>query len=189
MKLKQMVKYRMKMGSSWLTASAACAGVAIFCIALYYFALTDFTALTTGQLILQVILPMLWLVGYVVVLKGIQLNLPLLYGGMGAVYCVLMIIWGFQQPTILGSVGGMVFFGLAGAALVATTMGIIPGKYFIATAFGAVVLMQIFWNDLAVYIMPLAFQAYLPSLSRISGVAALCFLCFGMQGRLISDGE
>ncbi len=189
MKLKQMVRYRMKLGSGWLTASLACAGFAVFCIALYYFALTDIAAVKTGELVLQVILPMLWLVAYMVVLKGVQLNIPLVYGGMGALYCILMIIWGFQQPTILGAAGGTVFYLLAAAALVATTMGLIPGKYFLATAFGAVVLMQLFWHDLDVYVLPLAFKAYLPSLFKVSGVAALSFLCFGMEGRPVQGKD
>ncbi len=189
MQLKQLVRYRMKMDSGFLTASAFFCGLSIFCTALYYFVLSDVSKIPGGAMVLHVILPMVWCVAYAVLLKGIRLNIPLVYGGMGALYCIFMIIWGFQNPTVLGSVLGLVVFLLCALAFVATTMGLVPGKYYLATVLGAVVLMQIFWKDLTAYIMPLKIKEYLPVLARTSGVATLSLMCFGMQGRPVRRGK
>ena len=178
MKLKQMVRYRLDMQSGALTASAFFAGLSIFCIALYYIVLGDIGALGAGKLIGSVILPLLWLVAFVVLLKGVGLNMPFVYGVMGAVWCLFMVFWG---GSILGSIFGGIVYILCGAALVATTMGLIPGKYYLAAAFGVLVLIQIFWHDIAAYIVPLKIKDYLPLLARISGVAALSGLCFGLE--------
>lgn len=183
MELKQMVRYRIDPDSGWITASSLFAGLSIFAIALYFFVLTDISELGAGGLIVQVVIPLIWLVAYVVIAKGLRMNNPLVYGGMGAVYCLMMMIWGFQTPTILGSVFGAIFYLLAAAAMVAVTMGLFPGSYYLAAVLGAVVLMQVFWHDLSTYIISLKFKDYLPLLSRISGVAALSMMCFGLRGR------
>ena len=178
MKLKQLVRYRLNLQSGALTASAFFAGLSIFCIALYYIVLGDFGALGAGKLIGSVILPLLWLIGYAVLVKGVGLNMPFVYGVMGAVWCMFMVFWG---GTVLGSILGAIVYILCGAALVATTMGLIPGKFYLAAAFGVLALIQLFWHDLAAYIIPLKLQDYLPLLARISGVAALSGLCLGLE--------
>ncbi len=183
MQIKQMVRYRIRHDSGWMTAAAFFAGLSIFAIALYYFALCDISAISVGTWILHVILPLLWYVAFAVLLKVVRLDMPIVYCGMAAIYCLLMMIWGFQYPTILGGILGLIFFLLCAGALVVTALGILPGKYYLATAFGAVVLMQIFWRDLSQFILPLKLKEYLPYLARISGVASLSLLCFGMKGR------
>lgn len=182
MQLKQLVRYRLNMHSGAVTASAFFAGLSIFCIAVYYIVLGDIGSLSTGKLIGSVILPLIWLVAYAVLLKGVGLNLPFVYGVMGAVWCLFMVFWG---GSILGSVFGGIVYILCGAALVATTLGLIPGKYYLAAVFGVLALTQIFWHDLAAYIVPLKIKDYLPLLARISGVAALSGLCFGLEGKAV----
>ncbi len=178
MQLKQLVRYRLDLHSGAVTASAFFAGLSIFCIALCYIVLGDIGSLGAGTLIGSVILPLLWLIGYVVLLKGVGLNMPFVYGVMGAVWCLFMVFWG---GTILGSIFGAIVYILCGAALVATTMGLIPGKYYLAAAFGVLVLIQLFWHDIAAYIIPLKIKDYLPLLARISGVASLSGLCLGLE--------
>lgn len=180
MQLKQMVRYRLKEGSAALTASAFFAGLSIFCIALYYIVLGDIGALGAGKLILDVILPLIWLVAFVVLLKGVGLNIPFVYGCMGFLWCLFMALWG---GGILGLVLGWIVYLLCGAALVATTMGLFPGQYIMAAIFGALVLIQIFWRDIGDFIIPLKLKDYLPLLAHISGVAALSGLCFGLEGK------
>ena len=184
MELKQVVKYRLKLDSAAATAAAFFAGLSIFCIALRYIVLGDIASLGFGKLFGSVILPLIWLAGFVVLLKGIRLNMPFVYGCMGAVWCIFMIFFG---GSFFGSVFGAIIYILCAAALVATTMGIIPGKYYIATLLGVIVLLQIFWKDLAAYIIPLKLKDYLPHLSHISGVAALSALSFSLEGKQISS--
>lgn len=178
MQLKHVVRYRLDLKSGAVTASAFFAGLSIFCIALYYIVLTDIAALGALRLIGEVILPLIWLVGFVVLLKGVGLNMPFVYGIMGAVWCLFMVFWG---GTVLGNVLGGIVYVLCGAALVATVMGLIPGKYVLAAVFGVLVLVQLFWHDIAVYIVGLMLKEYLPLLSHISGVAALSALCLGLE--------
>lgn len=180
MELKQVVKYRLKPESGAATASAFFAGLSIFCIALYYIVLGDIASLGFGKLFGSVILPLIWLVSFIVLIKGIGLNIPFVYGCMGAVWCFFMIFFG---GSIFGSIFGAIVYILCAAALVVTTMGLIPGKYYIATAFGVIALLQIFWKDLPAYIIPLKIEDYLPHLSHISGVAALSALCFSLEGK------
>lgn len=178
MQLKEIVRYRLDLRSGALTASAFFAGLSIFCIALYYVVFGDLSALGAGKLIGSVILPLIWLIAFAVLLKGVGLNIPFVYGVMGALWCIFMVFWG---GTILGSVFGAIVYILCGAALVATTMGLIPGKYYLAAVFGLLALLQLFWHDLAAYIIPLKLRDYLPLLARISGVAALSGLCLGLE--------
>ncbi len=180
MQLKQMVRYRLKMDGGAVTASAFFAGLSIFCIALFYIVLGDIKALGSGKLILRVILPLVWLTAYVVLLKGLGLNMPFVYGCMGAVWCLLMVFWG---GGMFGTVLGAVVYILCGGLLLATTMGLFPGQYIAAAVLGAVVLVQIFWHDLAAYIIALKLKDYLPVLAQISGIAALSALCFGLDGK------
>ncbi len=186
MQIKPLVRYRMKTDSGWLTASAFFCGVSFFAIALYYFFLGDPAGLSEKTMVLHIILPLAWIAVFSGLLVGIRLNVPLVYGILGVIYCVLMCIWGFSTPLFLGKIPGMLVFILCAAGFLVTTTGLLPGKFYLGTALGAIFLMQVFWNDLTVFVLPLKFKEYLPYLARISGVAALSMMCFGMKGEAIN---
>lgn len=123
MKWKPSVTYRLRFDSPWMTASAFFAGLGIFLGTLYYLCFTE--GWTFGSLLLPLVLPALLLAAHGVLLKGLRLDFPVVYGGLAAVYFLVAL------PGSTGEWGIFLWILLLLGALVltVTALGYLPTRF------------------------------------------------------------
>ena len=78
--------YRMNFGSEWLRRSAMCMGMSIFLLAAYYLGMHDLAEFTGGHLFLNLWLPLVLAIGFVVLLCVVKWDAPGLYAIVCAVF-------------------------------------------------------------------------------------------------------
>jgi hypothetical protein len=103
-------------------------GLSFFLRVVYYFGLTTFADHTFGEVLFFMILPLLTCGAYIVVMSSMKLNAPPVYGIIGAVMCLLLVIWSFSCGDALRTVLSVLIYLVAGAVLVLTSLGFLPGK-------------------------------------------------------------
>lgn len=123
-------RWRMKMDSRWLTASAAFGGVAFFLRAVFYFGIVNLADIGVAELLFRMILPLLTLAAYFVILRGMRLQTPFTYGILGAAYCLMAMINCFYTGSVLRIILGCIWYLICGGLFIITTMGIISENRF-----------------------------------------------------------
>lgn len=128
MKLKQYIRYQMNFRGRWLMPAKVLMGLSFFLRIVYYFGLTTFADHTFGEVLFFMILPLLTCGAYIVVMSSMKLNAPPVYGIIGAVMCLLLVIWSFSCGDAVRTVLSVLIYLVAGAVLVLTSLGFLPGK-------------------------------------------------------------
>ena len=137
MKLKQYIRYQMNFRGKWLMPSKVLMGLSFFLRIVYYFGLTSFADHSFGEVLFWMVLPLLACGAYIVVMSSMKLNAPGIYGILGAVMCGLLLIWSFSTGDALRTVLSVLVYLAAGAVLVLTSMGLLPGKLLSSILFAA----------------------------------------------------
>lgn len=176
MKLKKAVDFSLDFHGKWAQWSAGLMGAFLFLRAVYYFAWVNISDCGSGELWLQLIVPMILGIGFIVLLWGVRLNMPVMYAGLGVAYCVLLIIWGVQSGSMARGIIGLVWYFLAAGVLMITVLGYLPNRLYLVLAFGLPVLFRFFVYDVKSYLLDLQLIVFLPELSVLCGLGALC--CF-----------
>ena len=128
MKLKQYIRYQMNFRGPWLMPAKVLMGLSFFLRIVYYFGLTTFADHSFGEVLFFMILPLLICGAFIVVMSSLKLNAPPIYGVIGAAMCLLLLIWSFFCGDALRIVLSILLYLSAGAVLVLTSMGYLPGK-------------------------------------------------------------
>ncbi len=128
MKLKQYVRYEMNMQSKWAGVCTGCMGLSFFLRVLYFFGLVNLSDVGAGVIFLDLILPLLFCAGYLIVFSVMKLNAPGIYAIAGSIFCLLLMLWNFSGGDVLRSILSVVLYILAAVVLLATAGGYLPGK-------------------------------------------------------------
>ena len=171
-------RYHIDVDSKGATACTALMGLAFFLRALYYFGLTRTETVPFGELLLMMVLPMVLEGAFMVFLRGLRLDLPLLYGVLGALACVLLLIQGCQDVGVLRMVLVIVAYVLLGALLVCTSLGLLT-KQIALTAILVVGIVR-FYLALKPYIFTFRPVAFLTEAAGLCVVFALAGLVSGL---------
>ena len=176
-----MHKYHMDPEGKYHVGAAALMGASFFLRAAYYFGFTRPETAGAWNLIVFLILPMLLEVAFMVMLRGIKLDLPGIYGIMGAAYCMLMILQSFQLGGALRIVLAIIGFVVCGGALVGIGWG------FLSKSLGVTALLVTFCVRLLAFDLRLLMKLRLIALIReaagLCGILALAFICAGLVER------
>ena len=121
-------RYRMNFTSSWLTAYCTLCGAAVFSRCLYFFMFANLAAIGVGQIIFDIILPLLLLCGLIVIVKVIRMDAPGILAILGCVMCLLLIINGFDTRNVLRLVFSLLGYAGGGALLLLTVAGFLPKR-------------------------------------------------------------
>ena len=97
----KMHKYHMDPEGKYHVGTAALMGASFFLRAAYYFGFTRPESAGGWTLLVFLILPMLLEAAFMVMLRGVKLDLPGIYGIMGAAYCMLLILQSFQLGSVV----------------------------------------------------------------------------------------
>lgn len=172
--------YHMDFEGKWLGSAAVLMGIAFFLRVVYYFGFMPIQTVGIGELILFLILPLVLETGFIVLLHGVRLNMPLVYGVMGALYCGLLIAQSLQYGDILRMVLDIIAYLLCGGLLVVVSLGLLSkGIAVLASLATAAVRLMVF--DLKPYLLELELVAFLPEAAAICAIVALGYLAMGMK--------
>ncbi len=123
MKLKQVVRYRLDFDARAVTTSSVLMALAFFLQAVYFFGFADLRHIGFFAIAFQLILPMLVEIAWLVLLRGVRLNAPGLFGILGAVLCALIMVQTVVTGEILGAIFSVPTLLLAGLLVLAVTGG------------------------------------------------------------------
>ena len=176
MNLTKSARCHIRMQSKWASASAVCMGISVFIRTAYYFGLINLRDLTGFEVAMDVIFPMIIAAGYLVMIKALRLNSPILFGGLIGLYSVNYLM--LMNSTPAGIVVGVLLV-LTAAVFTVTGLGYIAKRYPVVLTALALMLVRFFVVDLNGYILPLdQFHpvAYLPECSNLFGVLAISLM-------------
>lgn len=129
MKLKQYERYQINFFGKWVTASGGLIGLSIFLRILHFFGIHMISDFDTGVIVLRLAIPVVFSAFFIFLLNGIHWNAPGVYGILGIVFCLLLMIWNFSTGDVLRIVLSVLWYLIAGMILLATTGGYVPGRF------------------------------------------------------------
>lgn len=171
-------KYHMDPEGKYHMGTAALMGASFFLRCAYYFGFTRPESAGAWNLLVFLILPMLLEAGFMVMVRGIRLDLPGVYGIMGAVYCMLMLLQSFQLGSVLRVILAIIGFVICGGALVGVGWGILS-KSLGVTALLVTFSVRLLAFDLG-YLRRLRLVALIRECAGLCAILALAMLCAGL---------
>lgn len=171
-------KYRMEPDSKFHVATTALMGLSFFLRAAYYFGFTRPEEAGIFELLMMLILPMVLEIGFMVMLRGLKLNLPGIFGIMGAVFCALLMIQSFCVGGVLRIILAIVGYLACGAALVGVGWGILS-KSLGVTVLGMTFAVRLLAFDLK-DLLGLHLVVFMREAAGLCAILALAFFCAGL---------
>ena len=181
MKFKETVRYHIDFRGRGISPSAFFAGFSFFLLAVYYFGIVNLRDYGVGRLLFSLILPMVLLAAFMVMLVGIHFPVTPVYGALGALYCLLMVIRAFSYGNVLLMILGIVWYILAGALYLGTSLGLLSGSGLMTAAFLIPVVFRLVFVDVGGYILKKDLVGFLPEAAALSGLAAFALLALCMK--------
>lgn len=172
--------YRMDFESRQHFAAAALMGGAFFLRAVYYFGLIRPETVGAWNLTLFLVLPMLVEVAFMVLLRGVRLNAPGIYGILGTVYCLLLILQSFQSGNVLRIVLSIIGYLVCAASLLTATGGLLS-RGMASTALFLTVTVRFLAFDLSGYIFSFRIVSFIQEAAALCGLLSLCCLSLGLK--------
>ena len=120
--------YRMNFGSDWLRRSAMCMGMSIFLLAAYYLGMHDLAEFTGGHLFLNLWLPLVLAIGFVVLLCVVKWDAPGLYAIVCAVFCLVYLLQAVTSGNGFRLLLGIPGYLLCGAIYIVVVGGFFPSR-------------------------------------------------------------
>lgn len=173
---KVLVHYHIQFNHKNIVPTSALAGASFFFLCVHYFGLTNLAQCGIGEIILQMILPMLTMVGFVVLLRGIRYGVTPVYGMIGAAYCLLLVIQAFSYGNIFGAIIAMLWYILTAAVCVFTTFGYISSGIYMLIAFLVPVLFRLVFVDIYQYLIRRNFSGFFTEAAMLCGLTAFGLL-------------
>lgn len=182
MALKQTYRYRMDFDSKQHVAAAALMGCAFFLRIAYFFGFTRPESAGVWNLIVLLILPMLMEVAYMVMIRGIKLDLPNIYGIMGAGYCLLLLLQSFSCGNVLRIILAVVGYVLCGAAMLGIGWGMLS-KSLTVLVLIVTFAVRFLVFDLGGYIFSFRLIEFILEAAALCGILGLACLSGGLKDK------
>lgn len=147
--MKQLARYQINFDSKWIQWSGALMGAALFLRMLYFFVLSQLSAHTVAQWICLLLLPALVQVGWIVLVRIVKLKASGVFGILGAVTCILLMIQAFLLGSALQMILAALFYLLSAGLVLMITGGFFPYKYFGMLAFALIGILRFVLFDLS----------------------------------------
>ena len=144
--MKQYHRYRMDFESSWLRWSSICVGVAMFLRVMYFLGLQYLEE--PGALVWKLWVPVALGLIYLVLLRGIRLNVPLVYAVMGVLMCLGLMAGVIASGNILRILLGILGYLVCGGVMILCVGGYLPGRLPAAVCFGILLGCRVLLFDL-----------------------------------------
>lgn len=148
MTLKQYTRYQMDFKSKWTSVCGALMGFSFFLRLIYYFGLTNIYDVGFVEILTTMILGTALCLAYLITLSVMRLNAPGVYGILGAVHCLLLILGTFSTGDGVRIALAVLWYVLAASVLLMTVGGYLPGRLLASLMFAIPVLVRFFVYDL-----------------------------------------
>ncbi len=172
MKLKQVVRYRLNFEGEWVTTSCVFMALAFFLQAVYFFGFANLRQIGFFAIVFQMILPMLLELAWLVLLRGIQLNAPGIYGILAAVLCVLVMVQTVFTGALLAAILSVPALLIAGLLVLAVTGGMVGRRYVGVCGCVLVLVLRVLFGGLSLL---------LPELAVLCGISAVMTLLGALE--------
>lgn len=181
--MKRVVQYRLNFDRKWLTASGMLMGLAFFVQALYFLGMADLQTVGAGTLMLYMIVPMALEAAWCILMRGARLDHGMVYGIIGALICVLLLVQSCFYGSTVRMVLGIVAYIFAGVTLLAITFGYFPYRLLGMVAFGMILLVRFFAFDIRLYLITKDWIGFLQEIPALCLIGAVGGLFGGMVGQ------
>ena len=185
MNIEKRARCHIRMNSRWAFLSAVCMGLSVFVRTVYYFGLINLRDLDGFSLATQVIAPMIIAAGYLIMIKGFQINSPILFGGLIGAYALNYIqLMDTNDAGILTEV----LLAATAALFVVTGLGYFVNRIPVVCCGLVLVLYRLISIDLLTWLLPFSeFRpvAYLPEASNFFGILAVVLMAPALQLSLL----
>ena len=171
-------KYQMDPDGKYHLGTTAMMGASLFLRAAYYFGFTRPENTGAFEMIMFLILPMVLELAFMVMIRGVKLNLPGVYGIMGAVFCMLLAIQGIMMGGVLRIILSILAYLVCGAAMVGVGWGLLS-KSLGVTALILTFVVRLLAFDLKL-LTGLRLVAFMQEAAGLCVILALAFLCGGL---------
>lgn len=171
--------YHMEPEGKGIRACACFMGLAFFLRVVYYFGFTRTESVGFGVLLLMLVVPMVLEAAFMILLRGVKLDAPGLYGILVAAYCVLLIMQGLQYGNLLRMIFAIVAYLVCGGIFLAVTAGLLSREIAVTLFFVTACVRFLF--VLGPYILSMRLIAFLPEAAGLSAVVALGCLACGLK--------
>lgn len=170
-----------RLNSAWAQCSAVCMGLSVFIRVVCYLGIINFNDLTPYLIVTQLVLPLVLAAGYLIMLRGLRFNSPVLMGFLSMAFslCYLLI----TVRTGAAILSAVLMIATAGV-LILTGMGIWTTRLPLFLAAAATLLYRVIAVDWMNYLNApdgFRFLAYLPELSNFFVLASLLSMCFSVR--------
>ena len=163
-------------------ATAALMGAAFFLRAVYYFGFTRPETVGAWNLIIFLILPLLLEAAFMVMIRGLRWNMPGIYGIMGAVYCLLLLLQSFSGGNVLRIILSVIAYLACAAALWGIGEGLLSKSLTVAVL-SVTLAIRFLIFDLSGYIISLRVVAFIREAAALCGLLSLVCLCVGLTDK------
>ena len=163
-------RYRMNFSGKWFTAFCALCGLAVFLRFVYYFMFADLAQCGTGEVVFNLVLPVVLLCGIIVIMKLVRLDAPGILAILGCVVCLLLTINGFDTQNILRLVFSLLGYTAGGALLLLTVAGFVPTRQFSVILFAILLILRV------LLFRPVIVTALLTECSDLCMIASLAIM-------------
>ena len=172
----------MNMGGKHMGKVPVLMGLAFYLQIVYHFGFTRLEQMGIGSMILMLILPAVLELAFVVMMRGIRFNSPIVYGAMGMAYCLILMLQSFTSGSTLRIVLACILY-LACMGLIAVAVLKILNKWFAVGALLTAAAVQFFVFDLVPYVIRFKVIKMIPEAATICGLVALAIMFYYLEVR------
>ncbi len=172
--MKRYHRYRIDFESDWVRWASMCVGASILLLVVRYLVLQYFEA--PGHHTWNLWVPMGLGTILIILLRGIRLNVPVVYAVLGSMICVWLIIRLFGTGNTFRIVLGTAGYLFSAAVLIFCAGGFLPGRLPAAMCFAIVLGLRVILFDLG----RVSGLAMLPMLAEWGFLAALVMIPLAM---------
>lgn len=175
----KILRYHMEPEGKGLGACACFMGLAFFLRVMFYFGFTRTESVGFGILLVMLVVPMVLEAVFMILLRGMKLDAPGLYGILVAVYCVLLIFQALQYDGLLRMILAIIGYLVCGGIFMAVTAGLLSRDISMMLFFVTAVVRLLF--VLRPYILAGRLIAFLPEAAGLCAVVAMGCLACGLK--------
>ncbi len=173
MKLTRIASYQMDLEHKGMIASAAFMGLAFFFRALYFFAWKPIDQVGVWALIFQLILPLLLEAGWFILLRGVRLKMPIVYGILGAAVCLSVMTQTIVGGSLLALILAVLTCLICALGFLAVILGYVNSRFVAAAPLLLLMLLRLIFGglpqpllEMGVFANAASLLAYMAALSN-----------------------
>lgn len=170
-------RQKMDFSSKYMTISAFLMGLSVFLRCLYFTGLNSVSVFSGGELFLSLFLPLVLCGSYIAMTSALQRNVPMIYLGLGALICLMAILWSFFEGSILRVLFSVLFYGAGAALLLCILLGILRDNRLAVAVLGLSVVLRVLLWDLH----GLDWKEWILELSVLSALTSVCLVPLTVQ--------